>query len=423
MAITSTVPNIFVNGAGNVMESTEVIANFDHIISDVNNNATALSEPIIGALPFRNLTEGEITDANKIMANFQFIRGQVNSRAVAAATPIVNEFPNIIKNKTLNDADDVNENFQHLVDQINDNASGTTENFVVTGGNGVLLASSANGLEWNDRTMPSNSNWVFSDWNGSRFSAISFNSPAAAYSDNGKDWVSATLPITRLWTAMGWNGSYFLVVSSIPTSSWMKSTDGINWTFGSMPVTTNFRGLAWNGSLWVTMDQNDGKRCYTSPDGENWTERTVPGLSDIQYRQVAWNGSTFVAVGGDGGAFGIDDVVTSPDGINWTFRVNVLPKSGQWNNFVWNESVFMAVEQGDRIAVSVDGVSWSSKFAPTGEAWGAIGWDGNVVCLVSNLGGPIYTSDDDGDTWSVGTTIPSYDRTDIATSYLTFTTY
>lgn len=119
MAITSTVPNIFVNGEGNIMDADEVIANFDHIISDVNANATALSEPIIGALPFRNLIEGEVTDANKVMANFEFVRSQVNGRAVSLDDPIISAFPHTIKNNVTNDADQVNENFQHLVDEIN----------------------------------------------------------------------------------------------------------------------------------------------------------------------------------------------------------------------------------------------------------------------------------------------------------------
>ncbi len=144
------------------MEAAEVIADFDHIIDDVSANAVALVSPIIGALPFRNLIDGEVTDANKITANFEFIRSQVNSRASAISSPIVGPFPNIIKNNAVNDADDINENFTHLVDEINANAVPKSFNLFAWGdnNNGQLGNGVSSGTETSPIAIGLDPDWV-----------------------------------------------------------------------------------------------------------------------------------------------------------------------------------------------------------------------------------------------------------------------
>lgn len=138
----------------------------------------------------------------------------------------------------------------------------------------------------------------------------------------------------------------------------------------------------------------------TSEDaGITWAAAPGHTAFPFQYtRGVAWNGRVFcVTMNGD-------KVATSPDGKTWTFQQ--LPVSAFWTDIVWNGTVFCMVSYsggGDAhvAATSPDGIAWTLRYNTgfsTGIGGYGITYNGSVLCAVYG-GGGVITSNDDGVTW------------------------
>jgi hypothetical protein len=130
------------------------------------------------------------------------------------------------------------------------------------------------------------------------------------------------------------------------------------------------RDVVWNGSLFVAVGGNlpgagptawDALNAFvlTSPDGISWTVRydnpTNPGLL-----AVVWNGQKFVAVGGPGaiGMGGRGVVLTSSDGLTWT-EVPYGGGSVAFSDAAWDETQFEALVNGNKLLRSPDGTNWT----------------------------------------------------------------
>ena len=152
----------------------------------------------------------------------------------------------------------------------------------------------------------------------------------------------------------------------------MASDDGANWAPGTgIPPGSWLHAVTSDGSKFVTVGSSN--LIATSPQGREWTVRTHGAPADVMLRDVIWNGSLFVAVGGDLPTSGPGPwdtrhavVLTSPDGISWTVRYDDASKAGL-HNVVWNGQQFVAVggsgqrssaEQG-LVLKSLDGFTWS----------------------------------------------------------------
>ncbi|MCH8539369.1 MAG: DUF2341 domain-containing protein [Opitutales bacterium] len=112
---------------------------------------------------------------------------------------------------------------------------------------------------------------------------------------------------------------------------------GDTWTVQDAGVNDNLRSLTKGNGLYVAVGgQNGAGTILTSSDGEIWTERQPAGLVDTLY-DVHWNGSLFVAVGGNA-LEEIGAVWSSPDGEVWSLAMGDLEGllydvtywNGQW---------------------------------------------------------------------------------------------
>lgn len=144
------------------------------------------------------------------------------------------------------------------------------------------------------------------------------------------------------------------------------STNGITWTPVQTPTGPVY-GVAYNGTTWVAVGKDgsglSGNRLYnlaTSTDGSTWTGRVLGSSQNpVIYKGVAWNGNKWMAVGGKSSspAFGVNTlgiISTSDDGLSWTHQdFDEYLTSVCWNGVRW-------IIGGEGIFTSSDGENWSN---------------------------------------------------------------
>ena len=231
--------------------------------------------------------------------------------------------------------------------------------------------------------------------NGTIFVAVGNNGTVAMSGDGASTWTTRTA-ISGNWQAVAWNGTNFAAVGNNATTS-MTTTGAANWTTRTC-ITGNWTGIAAGPSNQFCAVGNTDGYCMTSADsGVTWTQRIcVPG----RWQAIAWNGTTYAAVGDNG-----TTSMTSTDGISWTSRTIT---NGNWKSIAWNGTYFVAVgDNGTTCTRSTDGASWSSQTITDGD-WNSIAVFGTTFCAVGHntdgIVGTVCTSTD-GATWTSQTTL------------------
>lgn len=197
--------------------------------------------------------------------------------------------------------------------------------------------------------------------------------------------------------------------------------NGATW---DAPTPANINALATRFSEVAVTDTGlfvvgtSGAIIESDNNGDDWKRETAPSAD---YRGVAGDGSsTMVAVGlldnSGGGIIATRAVTTS--GTNdeietgtWT-KVTTLPISLQTRNLTsvaYNGTTFVSVGQGGTILTSADGTTWENHSLPSGGTqpdFTNVIVVGNafVVCGNTNV---IYTSSDEGETWTTSAAKPS----------------
>jgi len=172
-----------------------------------------------------------------------------------------------------------------------------------------------------------------------------------------------------------------------------------NWATRTSATDNGWNSIAWNGTVFAAVAGNGavGVNVMTSPDGTTWTSRT--SASAENWFGIAWSGTVFAAVAASGA------VMTSPDGITWTGRTSAT--SEICRAIAWNGTVFAAVTSGgtgNRVMTSPDGTTWTLRTSAADNSWEAIAWNGTVFAAVatSGTGNRVMTSPD-GITWTIRT--------------------
>lgn len=189
-----------------------------------------------------------------------------------------------------------------------------------------------------------------------------------------------------LIVAVGSGGNY--------TNTIAISRDGINWSeLGNTTFSVNCFDVAWNGSTWVAVG-NVSTTIATSTNGTNWIPRSSYGSIFNVGFAVASNGSnTWVAIGQ-----GTNSITVSTDnGVTWTGLGNTIFSSGGGSAGVaYGSNMWVAVGQGiNTIATSSDGIHWNglgntiinqgTDVAYGSNLWVAVGGGvGNKIVTSSN---------------------------------------
>jgi hypothetical protein len=214
--------------------------------------------------------------------------------------------------------------------------------------------------EWTLRSLDTSSSFSSIAYDGKTFLAALYSRDVYASTD-GLAWNQVG---THIGQYVRHAGNYFFAFMP-----WFRtSKDGISWEVQEIDrnnSSPDLRDVAYNGSLYVAVgwdDNQDSALLITSPDAIRWTRLPVSGV----YRSllsVTWTGTRFVVVGESMGAAGDSTgavtgnpgpILTSEDGRTWTRRKTVTPFDV--SKVIWTGKRVVAI-CGD-LMTSPDGIDW-----------------------------------------------------------------
>ena len=233
-----------------------------------------------------------------------------------------------------------------------------------TNASGQMMLS-RDGKTWDSETMPGTEDYWAADGDDTYVVAVGDNGTIAHATDPRGTWIAnnhGTADFRRVrkgngvWVASSANGDVYTATD--PTGT---------WTARANPAVTAGAGI-WgliyvdDLTLWIGVGEKAGgfSGIMTAPDPTStWTERTNPIAGSAFFYDVAYNGTTVVAVGGDD--FSRGDCITSTNGTSYTDKSSSLPTTSGWARCVDCDQfghiiIFqdVAVSQLGNIHLSVD---------------------------------------------------------------------
>jgi photosystem II stability/assembly factor-like uncharacterized protein len=209
----------------------------------------------------------------------------------------------------------------------------------------------------------------------------------------GTSWDNRTSGTSVDFLDVEYVNDFFISVSYSGTI--ITSSDGISWTSRTSGTNRNLNGVTYgNGTLVAVGGTNEvgtGTIITSSDNGTSWTSRTS-GVSRELYESVYGNG-TFVVVGGSG------TIITSSDnGTTWTSRTS--DTSYNIKDVSYANGLFLAVGSTGTILTSYDGTSWDNSTTGSPYSMRAVTYAYSTYVAT---GGQIFTSSDNGTTWTLRT--------------------
>ncbi len=150
-------------------------------------------------------------------------------------------------------------------------------------------------------------------------------------------------------------GGFYTIASADVSlyAVWRPLGVGTAWTIRSSGYTKALiRDVAWNGSKYVAVSDSG---TLTSTDAVTWS---LVNAADNNLMSIKWANGQFIADGKLTGVY--DNIYTSPDGTAWT-KVTSFASYGSsiCNSVVWNGSQYVAVGQNGKLEKSIDGSTWT----------------------------------------------------------------
>ncbi len=193
-------------------------------------------------------------------------------------------------------------------------------------------------------------------------------------SENGTTWdIAHSKSGLDLWDVI-WTGEKFIAVGGIsgggksqpPSPSHgiiLTSDEGRDWAVVHYSGLLYFTKVIFTGEAFVAVGVKGSSA--TSADGISWVNHDIEEPFNSGMIDIAWNGSTFVALGG--GFWGISAIYLSDDGGSWTMAsLDGLPPMG-FDSVIWTQGRFLAYG-GWKVISSTDGISWVLESSATGVA-------------------------------------------------------
>ena len=229
---------------------------------------------------------------------------------------------------------------------------------------------------------------VFESWDGTTWSAVGdppnfdnqprlafggnvfvmagkiMNASAAqiCWSSDGRIWNQASFPngVPQV-REVAYGGGQFLAVAD--SGVVLRSSDGKTWSLTTVGTSPNFRHIAHDGSTWIAVAMNAAQSrpevVWTSLDGITWTQRSALGADTFR---VFGAGGVMYALGWYAGV-----MYSTDHGITW--QDAALPSSTRWTTYSVaisdDGAFFVTAEAMDEastpyaLLVSTDGTHWS----------------------------------------------------------------
>lgn len=171
------------------------------------------------------------------------------------------------------------------------------------------IVSSDDGVSWTQRYTATLLEVKSVFWTGSRFIAAGWNGAYLSSAD-GITWVNKGLPSGTHAEDAAWSESLGLsvAVSNSSTNNVFTSTDEITWNALSVAAPNGLFGIVWTGTSFVAVGSSG--TIVTSRDGATWVNRSIasgPTFYDVQVAQ-----GKLIAVGTAGKVY-----VSLDDGVSW----------------------------------------------------------------------------------------------------------
>ena len=176
-------------------------------------------------------------------------------------------------------------------------------------------------------------------------------------SPDGIQWTQRTTPTDRSLHSLLWDGHQYLAVGDNGTI--LTSPDGIAWTKRVSGSRINFKSFSYSGSRYVAVG-NEG--ICISTDSVKWTApATQWGRQPVLFWACTWNGAEFLVCGWGQNKF--PTIYTSPDGDVWTLRDTTI-KADLFAAITINGTIYVAGQ--NVIKKSSDGgTTWVDAFKNT----------------------------------------------------------
>ena len=263
----------------------------------------------------------------------------------------------------------------------NDTAYGNGK-FIIVGDSGYI-SSSTDGVTWSTPyQLESSYNWTCATYGNNKFSAVNTNG-RISHSSDGITWSTPSwINISQTWNDLEYMNSLYLACGN--NSYVATSSDGDTWNtvqvLGSSS-TTQFRGIAYDGNTIVAVGSSG--YIVTSTDlGTTWSTQQV---GNDYWNSVTYADGKFVVVGLYG------KITTSTDGTNWSTPIQVDVYS--LYDIIYTDNKFIACGYDNspsqsKVFTSTDGTNWCTPEVISNVYAHKIAYGNNslfLVCYNGNL--------------------------------------
>ena len=271
----------------------------------------------------------------------------------------------------------------------------TSNLYVIVGSGPSSVGTSLDTTTWIPRSSISDvSTWNSVTYGNGLFVAVGYY--CGMYSSDGITWSTLDIPIAP-WISVTYGNNLFVAVGY---SAAATSTNGTTWT--SRTVTSNtYISVTYGASLYVAV----GTNCVmASPNGTTWTPYAI---TNYTWKSVTYGNGKFLAVS-DG-----QHIATSTDGFTWS--TVTIPHQGNLQSVCYGNGLFVSAGfNSSNIITSTTGTTWSNVAIPAGGGYFSSAIYAGNQFIVSSLYSTDLLTSPDGVTWTK--TLTGLPLTSFATS-------
>jgi hypothetical protein len=266
----------------------------------------------------------------------------------------------------------------------------TGSQYLALGGDGAL-DTSPDGDAWTGVSTPGSEDFVTAIWDGSQFLLYGIGNDR--YAGDGSSWTAQALTGTTPVQDVVKGDQVFLAADS--TGEIQVSTDGLAWTNTGVDAAHGYFNLAQCGSKAVAIADVDASLqvwVATADAGSNFLTWSQSASDFDEPIALACGNGVFVA------AFFGGSVAVSSDGVSWT-TTQLHYKAGLpiLTALKFFNGRFIATTDGSELYTSTRGAGWTELDPVTAQAPAGLAglvWDGKEYIGTPSLAGSLWSSPD-----------------------------
>jgi hypothetical protein len=134
------------------------------------------------------------------------------------------------------------------------------------------------------------------------------------YSTTLNSWQQVIVPVSAEWRQIRFANGAFIAWGNFPSLAVRSTDNGLTWEEITLPP--GILDIEYGQGRWIAITgntfDNQGQHAYSLDNGTTWVAFDMPTVANLYgYSALAFNGTTFCAVGGGGGYFGGEVIAIS----------------------------------------------------------------------------------------------------------------